>query len=267
MTVAYTSDLHLDFYVKNAQERKLEIFLRTLLKDTPKADVIIIAGDISHYNSQSVAFLKLLNKTFKHVLVVGGNHECYNVSKNMNKKYTTPYARLEELVTLLADEKDIHYLDGSTIIIDGIKFGGAMGWYDGAYYYKYAQGMYGESIMSYWCNYTNDANLIPCLYNFMDMYDSEIIKVDEVLGEKPDVMVTHFCPTIQEEAIAPKYQGSRATGFYCFEGTERMKGIKYWVHGHMHDRLDTTINGTRLLRNPIGYPKENAYPMIHTFSI
>lgn len=54
MKIAYISDLHLDFYIQPhaSWERKMPRLLEELLP-TEKADVLIIAGDLSHYNSQT----------------------------------------------------------------------------------------------------------------------------------------------------------------------------------------------------------------------
>jgi len=94
MIVDVLSDLHLDFYFKpqlttNANANIVSFF-RPILTDNDTreiGDVLIIAGDIGHYNEQNIEVLKTIQKEFyKHVICVLGNHDYYLV--NSEAKYT-----------------------------------------------------------------------------------------------------------------------------------------------------------------------------------
>ena len=78
-------------------------------------------------------------------------------------------------------------LDGNSIEYEGKVFAGTAGWYDGSYYYKLSQGLYSESIMSFWCSYTNDAKLIPGLNDFYKLWDDELPKIKSALQGAPSV--------------------------------------------------------------------------------
>ena len=36
----------------------------------------------------------------------------------------------------------------------------------------------------------------------------------------------------------------------------RVRQPKLWIHGHSHDRCDYSLGKTRVVANPMGYPKE-----------
>lgn len=87
MKVSYISDLHLDFHVKYGSNedkmfKKTREFIEKLIQsDVGDKEVIVIAGDLSHYNKQSIAALEVFNEHYELVLFVPGNHDYYLVSK------------------------------------------------------------------------------------------------------------------------------------------------------------------------------------------
>jgi len=267
--VAYVSDLHLDFYAHPSKPIKLMKFIETLFKDTEVFEVLIIAGDLSHYNSQIINFLENVKQYAHNIIFVGGNHECYNISKKMQNKYLYPYDRLDELKELIKPLANVYMLDGEAVTINGKVFAGAMGWYDGSYYYKMKNFPRDETLMSYWGTFSNDSVRIPRLHDFMDMFNHEIKMVKKAVATKPDIMITHFCPTSELEAISEKYRYARSTGFYTFDGASQglFEGVPIWIHGHLHDKKEYVLGGTKFLRNPIGYPKENKHIGIEYFEI
>jgi len=92
MKVDILSDLHLDFYFKPhlTTAENVASFFELIFTDhkTRKiGDVLIIAGDIGHYNKQNIEVLKTLQKEFyKHIICVLGNHDYYLIGSE--SKYT-----------------------------------------------------------------------------------------------------------------------------------------------------------------------------------
>lgn len=132
MTIDILSDLHLDFYFKPhlTTGENVASFFRPILtdNDTKKiGDVLIIAGDIGHYNEQNIEVLKIFLKEFyKHIICVLGNHDYYLVDGEA--KYTfenDSFKRVEDMRKLINQEKSMYCLDGEVIEIEGIRFGGA----------------------------------------------------------------------------------------------------------------------------------------------
>lgn len=256
MTVHYCSDLHLDFYMK-PYDPNFKYFYSKYFNNA-SGQVLIIAGDISHYNTQIRDFIKFLHNYFEHIILVAGNHEFYNVSKGQRAQYQSLYSKYDELSSLLSPLPYVHLLNGDSVTIDSFKFAGATGWYDCSYYYALSQGLYSETMLSHWCSYTNDARNIPTLNNPLDLLALELPKIVSALSTSPDVMITHFCPISAPIAIAPAHALDRGTGYYCFDSTT-LGSAPIWVHGHMHNSNSFTHNSTTHLRNPLGYPSES-YP-------
>lgn len=82
--------------------------------------------------------------------------------------------------------------------------------------------------------------------------------LQEIIGQgSADVIVTHMVP--REDLIHPKY-ATLASTRYFFSDTTGMtaggKGPALWIYGHTHEENDVTIDGTRYVCRPIGYPSE-----------
>lgn len=59
--VSYISDLHLDFYINPIKNKEIHYlnFIENFFKNDD-AEILVIAGDIGHYNNQNIMFLKIL---------------------------------------------------------------------------------------------------------------------------------------------------------------------------------------------------------------
>ena len=76
MKVDILSDLHLDFYFKphlTTSENIISLFGDIFTDNSTRkmGDVLIIAGDIGHYNEQNIEVLKIFQEKFyKHIICV-----------------------------------------------------------------------------------------------------------------------------------------------------------------------------------------------------
>jgi len=264
MKIQYISDLHLDFYTNGNTPKKIKILFHRFIKP---GEVLIIAGDISHYNSQTIEFLRYCSDNFNKIFIITGNHEMYNISKAQEKKYKTRYARINELKKMITFN-NITFLDGTSEVYNSVKFAGCMAWYDCSYYYKLDR-TYIEDAKTHWKNYSNDSNLIPGITNPLDIWEDEKPKIIKAIETKPDIMITHFCPVSEGIAMSNKYKLDKGTGYYCFDGLDLVDKYKpkYWIHGHMHDTKEFEIYDTKFLRNPVGYPNESKGFEIKEFEI
>ncbi len=266
MKVFYISDLHLDFITHTCSEQKSVKLYKNLFKDieNPEDAVLVIAGDISHYNIQSFYFIRDKAKMFKHVLVTSGNHEMYNISKKQELKYTGLFDKICELKEYLKDIDNVTFLDGNHIVIDGIKFAGAMGWYDCSYFYKVQPSVYAASMITHWNSYSNDSNRIPELNDPLDLFKIEIEKIKSAIRSLPDVMISHICPISEPLAFQTEFKNEKGSAYYSFNGLDLIEKYKpkYWIHGHMHNTSEFEIYDTTLVRNPAGYPGENDVRMM-----
>ena len=269
--IDYCSDTHWDFIFNpssNINIRKIEPYFNRYFNDQ-KSDTLIIAGDTGHYIHQDNTILCYIKERYKNVIVTLGNHNVYCVGgqKLEYKHWSEKYKKQLDIFR----SSDIIVLDGDIVEIDGVSIGGAMGWYDGQFFFQngFYTG-YGETIQSLWKSSSNDSRLIPGLASFYEIWEIEKEKINKVL-DKCDVMVTHFQPSINSEVFSEVFRQDRTNGFYSFDYDEQLQNLKrtkVWVYGHTHIRKETDIYGIKLVANPFGYKEENgkdAY--IRTFEI
>ena len=75
---------------------------------------------------------------------------------------------------------------------------------------------------------------------------------------RPDLVITHHAPSYQ--SVAEKYRGDwfMNGGFVNdYDNQILDSNIKVWCHGHTHTRMNYMIGNTRVICNPLGYPREN----------
>lgn len=71
---------------------------------------------------------------------------------------------------------------------------------------------------------------------------------EKYLAEKPDVMVTHECPSVHVDRIHESHHrldNSRTTQF--FQSLWAQHQPKLWIHGHHHISTESDINGTKFV--------------------
>jgi metallophosphoesterase superfamily enzyme len=254
MTIDIISDLHFDLHLKNDNDEEAIKFLDAVFSDVA-GDVLIIAGDIGHDNQQNKKLIELIkNRNYKHIICVLGNHDYYLMPGY--KEYKNSFERAAEMKEMLNSIDGVYCLDGDVIEIEGVKFGGAMGWYDGTYYNRF-QTIYSKDVVSHWKQVMNDSKYIKGIDDFYDMLIQERPKIEAVYKEC-DVMITHINPSIEYENIAYAKRNESITAFYCFDGDAYLENTtdKYWVFGHIHQCYDYEKYGVKVLSNPLGYPEQ-----------
>ena len=71
-----------------------------------------------------------------------------------------------------------------------------------------------------------------------------------------DVVISHHLPHFN--SISPQYSRYRTNCFFlCDVGLDKMKKKpQLWIHGHTHTACDYKVGNTRVICNPVGYPRE-----------
>ncbi|MGE7599622.1 metallophosphoesterase [Lysinibacillus fusiformis] len=135
MNIDYMSDLHLDFYIdpEGNQENytaKTRAFLQKLLPEN-LSEVLVLAGDISHFNQQSFDTLHFFSEHYKQIFFVFGNHDYYLISKKQRRKYhETSNEREKELLEMVTALHNVHVLrDFAVFTYNSIRFAGSTSWY------------------------------------------------------------------------------------------------------------------------------------------
>lgn len=242
MKIDYISDLHSDFHVKHSGnydkwEVKTHSFLESLLPDN-KGKVLIIAGDLSHYNIQSKWCLEFFSKQYDKVFFVLGNHDYYLVSNGQREKYkNNSKSREFELMSMIPHLQNVSMLfDYVVYEYEGIRFAGSTNWYPLTEYKD----------IQFFHNMSNDSRLIKG----MDI-GNENYKESEAYSKmnNVDVLITHVPPII----INSHHKYGSAS---CYLNELKDVKAKYHVFGHCHEKGEYDKAGIKFYINAIGYPDE-----------
>lgn len=261
MKLDILSDTHFDFYFyQKYNEDDVVKFFKNIINFEDIADVLIIAGDIGHNNTQNIKILKILKQFYKNIICVLGNHDYYLLNKEDKSIFKDSFARAENMRDLINQEKGIYCLDGFVVEIDGIRFGGCDSWYNGGYLWKQypTESFPKKSTNIMWQNCMNDAKCLIGVENFDDIFEIERPKIERVY-KNCDVMITHINPSAKDEHFSIRYQKSPSNTFFSFDGEKYLKDgtMKYWIFGHTHEEMDYKEHNVRCICNPLGYPSES----------
>lgn len=265
MKIDYFSDPHFDLWFnpeQNIDHNKFDLQFRKYIPLKP-SEVLIIAGDLGHYNRQNIQILKAIKEIYgyKNIICVLGNHDYYLSTKGQQVGFKKKsLSRVAQMRKLINQEDGLYCLDGNIIEIDGIRFGGCDSWYNDEYLKQYSlnENYTYELINQMWKNSMGDSDLIYEVEYFDEIYKLEEPKLQE-LHNKCYVMITHVNPSHLKEHLDPKWADDKTSTFFSFNGHNLMKNgtMKYWIFGHTHKKIDYEYNGVQCFCNPLGYPHEN----------
>jgi len=258
MKFALASDVHLEF-------GQLEI------KNTKKADVLILSGDILvaaklgridntvnivGEGTQSDRYHKFMQQAcaeFPHVVYVMGNHEHYS-------------GDFEQSAHIISDAfsylPNLHFLEKSVFTLDGVTFIGGTLWTDFnkndlSTMVSCERGMNDFYVIR---NGLND-HLRPRTFTARDAYLDHIdmlAYIRSAIDMNPKgkfVVVGHHAPSKQSTHERYKHD-TKMNGAYSSDLEYMMHEypqIKIWTHGHTHHPFDYKVNKTRVICNPRGY--------------
>jgi Icc-related predicted phosphoesterase len=218
------------------------------------ADVVVLPGDI-HKGVAAAAWARAAFGD-KPIIYVAGNHEFYG------QKW---FAHLEAL-RHASRKHGIHFLEDDSVDIAGIRFLGCSLWTDfelfGVERKPYAMRTAQADMNDfreirvektrdvYW---VRSGRLQPGLTVLRHRHSVQWLG-QSLAGADPHrtVVVTHHAP--HPDSVAAQFATDPLTPAYVSDLTRLMGKACLWLHGHMHDSCDYTIDGTRVVCNPRGYP-------------
>ena len=246
------------------------------LKNTEKADVLILSGDIVisedlHDHPPVVTnpyapyinlgtrqecsyrfrdFFRRVSEEFPNVIYVMGNHEFYH------GKWIASIVHMREEC---ARFPNIHFLEREIKVIDDVTFMGGTLWTDCNKYDPLTLHALGDMMQDYsvirhdGLGYTK---LRPA--HSAHRHHQTIDYFRLMLSENKDrkcVIVGHHAPA--HKSVAEEYvrQNTMNGGYYSDLSDFILDHpqIKLWTHGHMHNLSDYLIGDTRVVCNPRGY--------------
>jgi len=239
------SDLHLEFF-------------RDEIKFFPKGNkdtVLLLAGDV-HKGINGYDWIIDRTKDFKAVFYILGNHEFYGKT----------YHKVRDAWKKIEKPDNLFFLDNDTVVYEGIKIIGTTLWTD-----PYDKG--DETTIWFGKLQMNDYRVIT--YKDRDTYrklhpmDTRLAHFDAVRfiekelkewHDGPVLVMTHHLPT--DKCVHRQFKGDKFNPFFVTELDHLMKEyrIDAWVHGHTHTNVDTMVCNTRIMCNPMGYPRHDINP-------
>ena len=235
MRVHILSDLHLEF--------------APFQPNTVDADVVVLAGDV-HTGKNGI---KWILKSFPDhpVIYILGNHEFYG------QKIPKLIAEIKEL----AQGTNVHVLENESVGIGDVVFFGATLWTDFL--------LNGDPVLAEVTAQTGITDfrrirVTPSYRRFRPMdarrFHTQSLEwlVQQTAKERGRkiVVVTHHAPSPQ--SIPARFRSDPLNPAFAsnLEPFIAKCGASFWIHGHIHHRVDFTVGGTRVVANPRGYPTE-----------
>lgn len=264
LTVSILSDLHVDSHFPFSLSAPSEESVRRVFDPIFKtsADVLVIAGDLGHYNHQIRQIIKWLRRIyFKNIVCVLGNHDYYLANRIMMDDFDeNSLNRVNRLRNDLNEIEGVYCLNGNVVEIERVRFGGCDSWYDGQYLLHNLNPHHEhdlDHVDKSWGYWINDKANIYGVKRFDDIWEVERPKIEAVY-QKCDVMITHVMPSINPKHVAEYFRDSRGTAYFCFDGEKYVKDTtsKIWVYGHTHTPNEFELHGVQVVANQLGYRGE-----------
>lgn len=257
MRIHHLSDIHANHHVPfNSNQLKWEERTKAWFEeilDGIHGDVLILNGDFSEWNSQSLWLLEVASTHFNKVFFGLGNHDYYLLSKSQRKKYKTSLNRVNEFIEEACRIPNVSCLHGNVETYNGVTFAGETLWYGlknphDKWFYEYA---------------SNDSQYIhtgiPFIEDWKVLHDLSLNWYKSLNGQHVDVFVSHV-PPVHPQLSNHDYNACYVTEVPFIE-------VKHWIAGHQHvsgtfEKADVTFHF-----NALGYPDEQGEKKIAVFDI
>jgi hypothetical protein len=232
--IQYASDLHLEFYEKQA----FPLLLR------PNAKLLALAGDIGRPDHKLYpAFFEWAHDKWDHIFVIAGNHEFYNTKPYT--KWDTPHTLEERLTmcrTICSKWPNVHFMEKDEVFLED---------YNTAFLGTTLWTKIDEGDMPLALRTMNDYNLIAGKDGRFWPSESTRLHKESVQWlnariheweerQKHVVVLTHHMPTYS--LISENYKNHPAN--FCFASnldTMIRSPVRVWICGHSHQQKELTI--------------------------
>lgn len=244
MIIDYASDLHFNHWMlwttnQMKWENRTRELTRRLIKNG-NDEVLILAGDFSEWNIQTLWILEECSKHYEKVYWTFGNHDLYIISKSQKKKYSDSIGRLNELIDITSHIENVVPLIKNTDIYKGKVFAGDAMWYLPKT----------QEDWSFYRGSSNDSryiNINGCTIDDVPrrLYKDSMDWYDTLENEKIDVFVSHVPP------VHPPISNYPPNG--CYMTTVPFINAKHWICGHDHMKGEFEKSEVKFHMNAIGY--------------
>lgn len=245
------SDVHNEFFTS-------ENHYNLPVIDNEKDMILIIAGDFTSLSlaKEAAPAITSYGKRFKHVLYIPGNHEYYKT------RIDEPTNRRQFDNMNPEGLENIHFMIRDSITIDGTKFIGCTLWTNinnncPVTQFHLDGRMSDFRVITYYDKVRdNYSRFRPVHWLLEHAKDIAFLKKEVENSEVDDIVViTHHAPSFRSQD--DRYLDDQMSNHGYMNNLDLFvmdnPQIRYWVHGHIHKKLDYMINTTNVLCNPHGY--------------
>jgi predicted phosphodiesterase len=216
-----------------------------------EADVVVLAGDVAQ-GTQGVTWAAATWPRTP-VVYVAGNHE----------PYRHRWPSVVEEMRQAARGTQVHVLENQAVVLGCVRFLGCTLWTDfdaAGEETRAAMMRLGALLMNDYRHITRDqdgATLRPA--DTRDRHLASRAYLDAALSsphDGPTVVVTHHAP---HGGALPFWCRQPPLVAACLSRLESLMGaarVTLWVHGHTHWNVDRKVQGTRVVSNQRGYPRQ-----------
>ena len=252
MLIQYISDIHLEFHDKhNKGALQPDMFVK------PVAPYLALVGDIGVPDLESYrVFLHWCSQHWRHIFLVAGNHEYYNVRCPVRTDMETKKELIRQICLGLPN---VHFLDCSSYYLsqENVRVLGCTLWSE-----------IPDCIKEKALLYMNDARQIEKVkdvpltpWSFSELHakekqwlNQEIHKCE--LTNERCLVLTHYLPSYS--LIHEKYQGHFLNACFASNSEDLFRPpVIAWIAGHTHTGMKVQIHGIPCVLNPYGYPGED----------
>lgn len=264
MKFTLISDVHVDMHVWDWH----------LLQHCDPLIPMVVSGDISNDVFETSSWIRGLRERFETVIWVAGNHDHYNLGFHRTRLYDPefstkwPYPRnvaeIYDHYARWSAAHDVHFLNRSAVVVDGVQFVGATGWHN----FDGGSGLSFDDQVSAWQDSINDSRYInwgsselgdfkPVMQAALE--DADYIREAVKANTLPKVVVTHHIPHRNFVKVTHNITWNLLNGAFLNSELETCvdPSVKVWCFGHTHFRFDSVVNHVRYVNNARGYPREN----------
>jgi len=239
MRVFALSDIHVD-------HEPNQRWLRGLSSWDYRDDILLLAGDVTDSPPLLARSLCLLERRFRRVVFVPGNHELWVVR---DPSSSSSFEKLDRVRSLSADCG----VAMETISIGGLSVVPLFAWYD------YSFGYPSKTLSAVWMDHY--ACKWPDGICLADVTSQLIALNEPTLDVRNDCVISfsHFVPRMD---LIPVSDPSRRYLLHPVLGTTRLerqiRRLRPNIHlyGHSHINGEHWIDGIRYVNNAFGYPYE-----------
>lgn len=243
---------------------------------TRGAELVIIAGDISHRDDRIDRAVRAFREVAPQVAYIPGNHDLWSVPAPGERTRPDAWVRYRRDLRGLVESAGGHYLPAEPLRLGTTSVVGSTGWYDYSFAPEWILEVQPELRFE-------DRRFGPVVWsdrryvNFLapdgqTMSDPEVARVMEAelaaaLAEVQSddavdqvVVVTHvqpFAEVVHRTGSLPweyftAFMGSRRLGEIILGASK----VKAAIHGHSHVLRSELIAGRRVYGTALGYPRE-----------